>query len=82
MHGNVLEWCEDDWHDNYEGAPSDDRAWVKSDRTKTNRLLRGGSWLNVPENCRSACRIDYTRVYRDADIGFRVCCVPPGTLPS
>ncbi|MDY7019819.1 MAG: SUMF1/EgtB/PvdO family nonheme iron enzyme [Cyanobacteriota bacterium] len=26
MHGNILECCEDDWHDNYEGAPKDGRA--------------------------------------------------------
>jgi len=29
MHGNVWEWCLDDWHDSYERAPSDGSAWVE-----------------------------------------------------
>ena len=80
MHGNVLEWCEDDWHDNYEGALSDGSAWVESDRTETNRVLRGGSWDFNPGNCRSACRINLTRDDFNGSVGFRVCCVPPRTL--
>ena len=81
MHGNVWEWCEDDWHGDYEDAPNDGSAWVDSDRTKTNRVLRGGSWYINPEYCRSACRSFITRD-DDSSIGFRVCCVPPRTLPS
>jgi formylglycine-generating enzyme required for sulfatase activity len=77
MHGNVWEWCEDDYHPNYEGAPDNGRAWVESDRTETPRLLRGGSWLNGPRNCRSADRDVNPRDSRSIFIGFRVCCVPP-----
>ena len=77
MHGNVWEWCEDDWHSNYEGAPNDGSAWVEIDRKSTNRLLRGGSLYNIPVICRSACRGNYSRGIRDYDIGFRVGCVPP-----
>ena len=43
MHGNVLEWVEDDWHENYQGAPSDGRAWIDIPRGFA-RVLRGGSW--------------------------------------
>ncbi len=82
MHGNVWEWCEDDWHGDYEGAPSDGRAWVESDRTSTSKLLRGGSWYYFPWTCRSAVRLDYSRDSRDDAVGFRVCCVPPSPLLS
>jgi formylglycine-generating enzyme required for sulfatase activity len=77
MHGNVLEWCEDDYHPNYEGAPDNGRAWVESDRTETSRLLRGGFWNYAPRNCRSAYRYNASRDGRGILIGFRVCCVPP-----
>jgi formylglycine-generating enzyme required for sulfatase activity len=85
MHGNVWEWCEDDWHNSYEGAPIDGSAWVESVgeaspaeiRTETGKLLRGGSWLNAPRYCRSAFRSDNLRDYRNVIVGFRVCCVPP-----
>ena len=77
MHGNVWEWCEDDWHSNYEGAPSNGNAWVEADRESTERLLRGGSWYNIPVYCRSACRHFTSRDSRINGIGFRVCCVPP-----
>jgi formylglycine-generating enzyme required for sulfatase activity len=78
MHGNVWEWCEDDWHASYEGAPTDGSAWVEADRTETDRLLRGGSWANAPRNCRSASRNLLSRGLRGEDVGFRVCCEPPG----
>jgi formylglycine-generating enzyme required for sulfatase activity len=77
MHGNVLEWCEDDWHNSYEGAPQNGSAWVESDRSETFRLLRGGSWDDAPRICRSSCRYYNSRDDRDDVIGFRVCCVPP-----
>jgi formylglycine-generating enzyme required for sulfatase activity len=80
MHGNLWEWCEDDWHGNYEGAPSDGSAWVELDRSNTYKLVRGGSWINFPNYCRSASR-DYFDVIYDV-VGFRVVCEPPRILLS
>ena len=74
MHGNVWEWCEDDWHDNYDSAPKDGGAWLDKDK---GTLLRGGSWLYGPGDCRSAFRSGESREYRNNNLGFRVCCVPP-----
>lgn len=79
MHGNVWEWCEDHWHDNYEFAPTDGSAWLGEDNTSF-RVLRGGSWLNYPETCRSACRGDNSPDSRLDRIGFRVVCSAPRTL--
>jgi formylglycine-generating enzyme required for sulfatase activity len=77
MHGNVWEWCEDDWHGNYEGAPNDGSAWLESSREETFKLLRGGSWNYGPGICRSASRGSYRRDGRSYDVGFRVVCMPP-----
>ncbi|MGK7907504.1 MAG: SAV_2336 N-terminal domain-related protein [Synechococcus sp.] len=77
MHGNVWEWCEDDWHDSYKEAPDDGSAWVETSREGSDRLLRGGSWVNDPWYCRSASRIVDSRGVINGLVGFRVCCVPP-----
>ncbi len=83
MHGNVWEWCEDDWHDNYEGAPNDGSPWVSSnqDTTKsTSKVLRGGSWYFYPRRCRSANRNLYISVETDFNnFGFRLVSFPPRT---
>jgi len=73
MHGNVLEWCADHWHDNYEGAPTDGSAWIEGG-DDFYRMLRGGSWDDVPEDCRLACRLHSFPDSADYDRGFRVVC--------
>jgi formylglycine-generating enzyme required for sulfatase activity len=79
MHGNVWEWCLDQLHNNYQGAPADGSAWLDSSATKDNkRLLRGGSWSTHPANCRSAYRYGNRPVSHVISIGFRVCCLPQG----
>jgi formylglycine-generating enzyme required for sulfatase activity len=82
MHGNVWEWCEDDWHRSYLGAPNNGSAWVDSDRTDTYRLLRGGSWNFELRYCRSATRYYIRRDITNFNVGFRVCCEPPRILLS
>jgi len=56
MAGNVWEWIEDDWHENYNGAPSDGRAWIDSPYTSRWCVSRGGSWGSIPDSCRSVAR--------------------------
>ena len=77
LHGNVWEWCQDDWHDNYQDAPNDGSAWVLS--KSSYKVLRGGSWDLNPNYCRSAFRLINTRVDRNVSLGFRVVCVAPRT---
>ncbi|MBD2410759.1 SUMF1/EgtB/PvdO family nonheme iron enzyme [Nostoc calcicola FACHB-3891] len=72
MHGNVWEWCQDHYHDNYNGAPTDGRAWVNDNTVY--RLLRGGSWVNNPGSCRSASRNYTFRNNLISNFGFRVVC--------
>lgn len=81
MHGNVWEWCLDEWHNSYEGAPADGSAWQETKpelakEDKDLRLLRGGSWMSLPRLCRSAFRINNYPDLRLNDFGFRVCCLP------
>ena len=77
MHGNVWEWCQDDWHDNYEGAPTDGSAWLSGN--SNTKVMRGGSWFINPDYCRSAFRYFNSRVDRSDFIGFRVVCVAGST---
>jgi formylglycine-generating enzyme required for sulfatase activity len=72
MHGNVWEWCQDSWHSSYKGAPTDGNAWLDTDTNV--RLLRGGSWYNNPDYCRSAYRDSNDLDSNGNDIGFRVVC--------
>lgn len=69
MHGNVWEWCEDVWHENYNGAPLDGSAWLIGGYQE-NRLRRGGSWFNIADKLRSAVRGQY-----DGHVGFRLVAV-------
>jgi formylglycine-generating enzyme required for sulfatase activity len=80
MHGNVWEWCEDHWHENYENAPIDGSAWIDPEAEEdARRVLRGGSWLVGPRSCRSASRDGYVAWIRYSSYGFRVVCSAPRT---
>ncbi|NES01727.1 MAG: SUMF1/EgtB/PvdO family nonheme iron enzyme [Okeania sp. SIO2F4] len=118
MHGNVWEWCADDWHNNYKNAPTDGIAWLDSNKRENmnNRplqeprsenffkrmrntvsnifnqnepeprsndndekekytVLRGGSWVSYPHDCRSACRyFNLRRGNHIITVGFRIVC--------
>ena len=70
VHGNVFEWVEDCWHGSYDGAPTDGSAWESGECGR--RVLRGGSWNDVPQFLRSALRYWFTSGNRNNDFGFRV----------
>lgn len=77
VHGNVWEWCEDDWHDNYNGAPTDGSAWTSG--ASSIKVIRGGSWDLSPVVCRSATRILNVPEFDYNLVGFRVVCRVPRT---
>ncbi len=70
MHGNVWEWCQDHWHNNYQGAPTDGSPW--EDRSAgADRVIRGGSWLHYARRVRAAYRARYGPDRRLDGLGFR-----------
>jgi formylglycine-generating enzyme required for sulfatase activity len=73
MQGNVYELCQDAWHDNYEGAPTDGSVWGSGEETSL-VVIRGGSFDYYQEDCRSAHRCETKVDYRYHGTGFRVVC--------
>lgn len=71
MHGNVWEWVEDSWHDNYDGAPTDGSAWLRGGDPSF-RVVRGGSWRNDPLFVRAAVRVKRITAVRFDTLGFRL----------
>ena len=71
--GNVSEWCQDTYHDSYEGAPTDGSAWVAGADKPDVRVYRGGAFNNDASSCRSAVRFAAEQGdVRNATLGFRV----------
>jgi formylglycine-generating enzyme required for sulfatase activity len=71
--GNVYEWVEDCWHDDYQAAPADEGAWLEADGGEcARRVVRGGGWDGGPWILRSANRDWNLRDDRLAVLGFRL----------
>jgi eukaryotic-like serine/threonine-protein kinase len=76
MHGNLWEWCLDEWFDNYQNAPADGSArgdFEILDEQKQ-RVVRGGSWFSYGQRCRAASRASLPESFRHDQYGFRVVC--------
>jgi len=91
MHGQLYEWCGDQWHPDPtgEGWPSAGLPWEGVDPAlealgtaqKDWKLLRGGSWFNLPRGARAAYRGNYLPDGVYSDFGVRPCCfLPPGSF--
>lgn len=73
MHGNVEEWCQDYWHENYANASLGSQAWIE-DGDSSRRVVRGSSWIYFANSCRSAFRYGTEPIAISDSLGFRVCC--------
>jgi formylglycine-generating enzyme required for sulfatase activity len=70
MHGNVFDWIEDCWNDNYQGAPTDGSPWTMADCN--GRVIRGGVWDSGSQELRSAHRGGNRYYNRNVGTSFRV----------
>ena len=68
--GNVFEWVQDCWHDDYGGAPVDGSAWQSGDCAE--HELRGGSWFTAPHYVSPSYRDRFESGYRSSAVGFRL----------
>jgi formylglycine-generating enzyme required for sulfatase activity len=69
-HGNVWQWCSD--------TPS---IGLASDTSSPVHALRGGSWMDAPQYCRSASRTVALANFKNVNVGFRVVLIPDSNKP-
>jgi formylglycine-generating enzyme required for sulfatase activity len=72
MHGNLMEWCQDIWSDDYSATPRDGSAY--QNYNSRYKVVRGGSWHDTPQLCRSAARIRFIQSDAEEYVGLRVVC--------
>jgi len=70
MHGNVWEWCNDRYGKNYYASSPENNPTGPSNGS--DRVIRGGSWIENAKGCRSARRRNYNPKKEYSDIGFRI----------
>ena len=80
MHGNVWQWCQDWYADDYYGKSPTENP--EGSAQGAFRVLRGGSWDDGPVYCRSAGRDGYgPGLRRSSSVGFRVALAPASRTP-
>jgi formylglycine-generating enzyme required for sulfatase activity len=75
MHGNVLEWVQDRFHDNFTDAPTDGSAWEVGPASY--RAVRSGAWNEPAAYCRSAMRLRLDPGHQCFNLGFRIASSAP-----
>jgi formylglycine-generating enzyme required for sulfatase activity/uncharacterized caspase-like protein len=71
IHGNVFEWVQDDWHDDYNDAPTNESAWTNINSAQ--KVVRGGgSWASDPLKSRLSLRLHLESANGEQDVGFRI----------
>lgn len=70
VHGYLWEWCADDWHDDYTGAPADGSTWREA-KDAPRAVLRGGSWKDAAQRLTSSARQPAAKELRDDAVGLR-----------
>ena len=71
VHGNVLEWCEDVYDSTFYEKPEAMQKDPVCTSGSGGRVLRGGGWVSVAGDCRSACRDYNVPSGRGETLGFR-----------
>jgi formylglycine-generating enzyme len=72
MHGNVWQWCQD-WLEIHPKTAAPEAVTDPVGKTGNSRVLRGGSWIDNPVECRSAYRGGSQPALRHSLVGFRLC---------
>lgn len=73
LSGNVHEWVEDCWHNNYKEAPTDGSAWLEANDGRCGRrVIRGGAWNETLNGLRASFRYGMTAVLRFSYLGLRL----------
>jgi len=72
IHGNVWEWVQDTWHNNYNGAPEKGESW-EGGESNNFRVFRGGAFYDLSGQCWSSNRNRFHQSsFRNPRVGFRL----------
>jgi formylglycine-generating enzyme required for sulfatase activity len=86
LHGNVWEWCHDDYADDFyarspRSGPVNDSGRAADDPT-VHKVVRGGGFHALTEMCRTRFRLHDPAYYRACDLGFRLAGDPGSARPA